>query len=292
MSKELSYLEAIREALVEEMRRDPKVFVLGEDVGAYGGAFGVTQGLYEEFGELRVVDTPISESAIVGISIGASQRGYRPVAEMQFADFISCGFDQIVNQAATLRFRYGGRAAVEILVLEVHHRVVVADRRLQQPLGVVCRRRRDHFQPGPMDEPGLRILRVIETAADIAAARRPDDDRYHRAAAIAEPQRRRLVDDLIEAARDEIGELHLGDRTIAALRRADADPDDRRLRDRRVDDAEIAELFVEALRHAEGAAVGADILAEHEYFRVAAHFFGKRLANRFQVRQLFTHDSA
>src|SRR6058998_2617951 len=116
MSKELSYLEAIREALLEEMRRDPKVFVLGEDVGAYGGAFGVTQGLYEEFGEMRVVDTPISESAIVGISIGASQRGYRPVAEMQFADFISCGFDQIVNQAATLRFRYGGRASVPIVV--------------------------------------------------------------------------------------------------------------------------------------------------------------------------------
>src|SRR5438876_5312539 len=112
MSKELSYLEAIREALVEEMRRDPKVFVLGEDVGPYGGAFGVTQGLYEEFGEMRVVDTPISESAIVGISIGASQRGYRPVAEMQFADFISCGFDQIVNQAATLRYRSGGRVAV------------------------------------------------------------------------------------------------------------------------------------------------------------------------------------
>jgi 2-oxoisovalerate dehydrogenase E1 component beta subunit len=116
MSRELSYLEAIREALIEEMRRDPKVFVLGEDVGAYGGAFGVTQGLYEEFGELRVVDTPISESAIVGISIGAALRGYRPVAEMQFADFISCGFDQIVNQAATLRYRYGGRASVPMVV--------------------------------------------------------------------------------------------------------------------------------------------------------------------------------
>src|SRR5947207_567213 len=111
--RELSYLEAIREALQEEMRRDPKVFVLGEDVGAYGGAFGVTQGLYDEFGDMRVVDTPISESAIVGISIGASLRGYRPVAEMQFADFISCGFDQIVNQAATLRYRYGGRAPLE-----------------------------------------------------------------------------------------------------------------------------------------------------------------------------------
>src|SRR5947207_9386200 len=116
MAKELSYLDAIREALAEEMRRDSKVFVLGEDVGAYGGAFGATQGLFEEFGELRVVDTPISESAIVGISIGAAQRGYRPVAEMQFADFISCGFDQIVNQAATLRYRYGGRASVPIVV--------------------------------------------------------------------------------------------------------------------------------------------------------------------------------
>src|SRR5437588_2809632 len=116
MPREVSYLDAIREALAEEMRRDPKVFVLGEDVGPYGGAFGATQGLYEEFGEMRVVDTPISESAIVGISIGASQRGYRPVAEMQFADFISCGFDQIVNQAATLRYRYGGRASVPLVV--------------------------------------------------------------------------------------------------------------------------------------------------------------------------------
>jgi len=116
MPKELTYLEAIREALAEEMRRDPKVFVLGEDVGEYGGAFGVTQGLFQEFGESRVIDTPISESAIVGISIGASLRGYRPVAEMQFADFISCGFDQIVNQAATLRYRYGGRASVPIVV--------------------------------------------------------------------------------------------------------------------------------------------------------------------------------
>ena len=116
MSKELSYLEAIREALLEEMERDPNVFVLGEDVGPYGGAFGVTQGLAEKFGELRVLDTPISESAIVGISIGASLRGYRPVAEMQFADFISCAFDQIVNQAATLRYRYGGRASVPIVV--------------------------------------------------------------------------------------------------------------------------------------------------------------------------------
>src|SRR5712692_8532715 len=116
MSKELTYLEAILEALAEEMRRGAKVFVLGEDGGAYGGAFGVTQGLHDEFGDLRVIDTPISESAIIGISVGAGLRGYRPVAEMQFVDFISCGFDQIVNQAATLRYRYGGRASVPIVI--------------------------------------------------------------------------------------------------------------------------------------------------------------------------------
>ena len=116
MARQLLYLEAIREALAEEMRRDPKVFVLGEDVGLYGGAFGATQGLTEEFGELRCLDTPISESAIVGASVGAALRGYRPVAEMQFGDFIACGFDQIVNQAATLRYRCGGRVACPIVV--------------------------------------------------------------------------------------------------------------------------------------------------------------------------------
>ena len=116
MAKELTYLEAIREALAEEMRRDPKVFVLGEDVGATAARSASRRGCYDEFGELRVIDTPISESAIIGVSIGAALRGYRPVAEMQFADFISCGFDQIVNQAATLRYRYGGRASVPIVV--------------------------------------------------------------------------------------------------------------------------------------------------------------------------------
>jgi 2-oxoisovalerate dehydrogenase E1 component beta subunit len=103
----VTYLEAIRQGIVEEMERDPNVFVLGEDVGAYGGAFKVTEGLLEQFGEERVIDTPISESAIVGAAIGAALMGMRPIAEMQFADFISCAFDQITNFAAKCRYRWG-----------------------------------------------------------------------------------------------------------------------------------------------------------------------------------------
>jgi 2-oxoisovalerate dehydrogenase E1 component beta subunit len=102
-----TYLEAIREGLWEEMERDPNVFLLGEDIGVYGGAFKVTSGFLERFGERRVVDTPISEAAIAGAAIGAGLMGLRPVAEMQFADFISCGFDQIVNFAAKCRYRWG-----------------------------------------------------------------------------------------------------------------------------------------------------------------------------------------
>ena len=109
-----TYLEAIREGLWEEMERDPNVFLLGEDIGVYGGAFKVTAGFIEHFGEKRVVDTPISEAAIVGAAIGAALMGLRPVAEMQFADFITCGFDQIVNFAAKCRYRWG--AAVPIVV--------------------------------------------------------------------------------------------------------------------------------------------------------------------------------
>jgi 2-oxoisovalerate dehydrogenase E1 component beta subunit len=104
----LTYLEAIRQAMLDEMDRDPRVFLIGEDVGTYGGAFRVTAGFLERYGETRVIDTPISESAIVGASIGAALMGMRPIAEMQFIDFISCGFDQIVNYAAKSRFRWGG----------------------------------------------------------------------------------------------------------------------------------------------------------------------------------------
>jgi len=102
-----TYLEAIRQGIWEEMERDERVFILGEDVGIYGGAFKVTEGMLERFGAHRVIDTPISESAIVGAAIGAAYMGLRPIAEMQFIDFISCAFDQITNFAAKSRYRWG-----------------------------------------------------------------------------------------------------------------------------------------------------------------------------------------
>ncbi len=101
-----TYLEAIRQGIWEEMERDPSVFLLGEDIGAYGGAFKITAGMLERFGERRVVDTPLAEAAIAGAAIGASMFGLRPVAEMQFSDFITCAFDQIVNFAAKCRYRW------------------------------------------------------------------------------------------------------------------------------------------------------------------------------------------
>ena len=114
--EQTSYLDALREALDEEMARDPAVVVLGEDVGRLGGAFGVTRGLFEKYGSMRVIDTPISESLIVGAAVGAAVMGLRPVAEMQFADFVSTGFDQIVNTAATFCYRHGGRARVPLVI--------------------------------------------------------------------------------------------------------------------------------------------------------------------------------
>ncbi len=111
---EMTYLGAISDGLREAMREDPRVFVMGEDVAAFGGAFKVTDGFLEEFGDRRVIDTPLAESGIVGTAIGAAVAGMRPVCEMQFADFVSCGFDQLVNVAGKMHYRQ--RLAVPLTV--------------------------------------------------------------------------------------------------------------------------------------------------------------------------------
>ncbi len=114
--REISYAEAIREALREEMTRDDSVFLMGEDVGTYGGAFGVSYGLIDEFGDERVRDTPISEAGIVGTATGAALVGMRPVAEIMFMDFTTIAMDQLVNQAAKIRFMFGGKAKVPLVL--------------------------------------------------------------------------------------------------------------------------------------------------------------------------------
>lgn len=113
---EITYAQAIKDAMSEEMRRDPKVFLLGEDIGVYGGAFGVTRGMLEEFGPERIRDTPISEAAITGCAVGAAMRGMRPIVEIMFSDFITIAMDQLVNQAAKARYQFGGQASIPMVL--------------------------------------------------------------------------------------------------------------------------------------------------------------------------------
>lgn len=116
MSRELTYAEAVREAIDLAMAHDERVFLVGEDVGIYGGAFGVTDGLYQKYGPERVRDTPISEAAIAGIATGAALTGMRPIAEIQFMDFITLSMEQLVLQAAKLRFMLGGKVQVPFVL--------------------------------------------------------------------------------------------------------------------------------------------------------------------------------
>ena len=113
---EISYLEAVREALTQEMRHDPEVFLIGEDIGVYGGAFGVTRGMLEEFGPERIRDTPISEAAIAGAATRAALMGMRPVMEIMFMDFLTISMNQLVNQAAKIRFMFGGKASIPMVI--------------------------------------------------------------------------------------------------------------------------------------------------------------------------------
>ncbi|WP_298786267.1 alpha-ketoacid dehydrogenase subunit beta [uncultured Marinococcus sp.] len=115
-TRSITFAEAVREALSQEMREDQDVFILGEDIGVYGGAFGVTRGMIEEFGPERVRNTPISEAAITGAAIGSALTGMKPVVELQFSDFITIAMDQLANQAAKLRYMYGGKGNVPMLL--------------------------------------------------------------------------------------------------------------------------------------------------------------------------------
>lgn len=114
--RELTYMEALREAIRQVMEKDERVFVIGEDIGTYGGAFGVTAGLIDQFGSERVIDTPISEAGIAGACIGAAITGMRPIGEIQFSDFVVLSMEQLVMQAAKMRFMFGGKADVPLIM--------------------------------------------------------------------------------------------------------------------------------------------------------------------------------
>ena len=114
--REISYLEAVREAMTQEMERDERVFLIGEDIGAYGGAFGASFGMLEKFGPDRILDTPITELGIAGAATGAALVGMRPIAEIMFMDFTTLASDQLVNQAAKIRFMFGGNASVPLVL--------------------------------------------------------------------------------------------------------------------------------------------------------------------------------
>ena len=116
MSKMMTYGEAIREAMSIRMREDPTVILFGEDVGAFGGCFGVSAGMFDEFGPERVRDTPISEGAIIGAAVGSAATGLRPIAELMFNDFLTVGMDQLVNQAAKMRYMFGGNISLPMVV--------------------------------------------------------------------------------------------------------------------------------------------------------------------------------
>ena len=141
-----TFSQALRQAMIEEMQRDDSVVLLGEDIGVLGGAYTVTSGLLEMFGEQRVRDTPISETAIVGAAIGAAMTGLRPVAEIQFNDFLACAMDQVCNQAAKLRFMMGGQIKIPIVI--------------RAPIGAVGRaaQHSQSLEAWFMHTPGLKVV--------------------------------------------------------------------------------------------------------------------------------------
>lgn len=114
--REITFVEALNEALMQEMERDPNVIVMGEDVGVYGGIFGVTKGLLQKFGPDRVIDTPISEAGFIGAAVGAAAAGLRPVVELMFVDFFGVCMDQIYNQAAKMRYMFGGKIKIPVTI--------------------------------------------------------------------------------------------------------------------------------------------------------------------------------
>ncbi len=219
-------------------------------------------------------------------SLGGFQRGVHHGRISNDAEVATFAGDARLAQRHDVIFRrnFFFDAAIKIFVLEEDDRIVVADRRFDQTLGVVGAGRANHFQAGRVHEPHLRILRVKRAAVNIAAAGSANHQRRGRAPAIVSLGNH--VDDLVEGAADEIHELEFGHRTHAGERRAEGRADDGGLRDGRVDDALRAEAIDEAVGDFERAAVDADVFAETEDGRIALHFLPDSLADGFEIGEL------
>lgn len=152
--REISYREALQEAIVEAMLEDESVFLMGEDVGTFGGVWGVSNGLVEKFGEQRIIDTPITEAAIIGAGLGAAMSGMRPIVEIMFGDFLMCAGDQLVNQVAKARFMSGGKAEIPLTI-----------RVTSGAPGSAAAQHSQSVESWFMNVPGLKIV-VPSTAAD------------------------------------------------------------------------------------------------------------------------------
>ena len=304
----LTLSKALNAGLRKALENDPKVLIMGEDVGKLGGVFRVTDGLQKDFGEDRVIDTPLAESGIVGTAIGLALRGYRPVCEIQFDGFVYPAANQIVSQLAKMRYRSRGHVALPVTIRipcgggigAVEHHSESPEVLFAHTAGlqvVACADAADAFamiqqsvscddpQSGSVHEQRFRRLAVMLDRADPAAERDPDDDGQPDLAARAVVHLGELADDLIEGGEHEPVELDLADRAVSAQRQADGGADDAGLGQRGVDHPRLAEVLLQAVGHPEDPAQLADILAHDECPGVVLQRLAQALVDRPGQRQ-------
>ena len=250
----ITYREAVAEGIARELRRDPSVVCLGEDIAAAGGVFKTTAGLLAEFGKERVWDTPISEQAILGVAMGAAMTGMRPVAEIMFSDFFACCWDYLANEIPKMRYMTGGQVTVPLVVR-------TANGGGHEPDDVGRRGRRRDLQPGDGQRPVLHRLGVLRAEAEAAAVRGPHHQRDGDLAPGHVAHLRDLIGQVVPAAGEEVGEHDLRHRAQAGHRRAHGRAQDGLLGDRGVPDALRAELLEQPRGRLEHAAGRADVFS-------------------------------
>ena len=259
----VAFREALNEALSEEMEKDDRIFLMGEEVGHYDGAYKVSKGLLKKFGENRVIDTPIAEGGFVGVGIGAAMVGLRPVVEMMTFNFALLALDQIVNSAAKMNYMSGGQFNVPIVI--------------RGPGGPAHQLAAQHSQSMEVyfyHVPGLKVVRPttpMDAKGLLKSSIRDDNPVIF------------IESETLYNVKGEVEGHHLDDRAQPDHRRADPDTREPGLGDRRVDDAAGPEFLEEPLRHLVGALVETDLLADDEHAIVARHLLAQGEVERFPI---------